>query len=181
MTHLPTAERSGIRHFAFSIANTNFLAHLLDGEDEPDVLAALQQQPALLSGLFICFFNEEWGGEDCEAWLLKQLQNEMKTMTDMPTLDVNAPKWMSTVVRFADALATDTLHGVDHASRLLHCNGGSPIEMVFAVLTNVLIINGRGEPQNEDVAWRRASEMAMWLLDHNPPATPFTADETALV
>ena len=88
---------------------------------------------------------------------------------------------MGVVVAFADALAEDRLERVPAPSRLLHLNGGSPLEMVFAVLTNVLNIDAQGRPLNTAEAWRRAVEMACWLLDRSQPATPFSRQETVLV
>ena len=165
--------------FAFSIANTNLLCHLLEDEEaEPDYLDAIRREPALLAALFSAHLNEAL---DPELWLLQRLRAPVSDALPVPRLRLDTPGWMAVVVWFADALARDSLEPVPSPSRLLHLNGGSPLEMVFAVLTTVLDIDAQGRPLNTAQAWRRAAEMAHWLLDRAAPTMPFTAAETVLV
>ena len=179
MAQLSIDDRNGVRMFAFAVANTNLLCHLLsDDELEPDYLDAIRREPPLLAALFACHLDE---APDPEHWLLERLRAPASDADSLPVLPPDAPGWMGVVVAFADALAEDRLEGVPVPSRLLHLNGGSPLEMVFAVLTNVLDIDAQGLPRNTAQAWHRAAEMVSWLLDQAAPSVPFSDEETALV
>ena len=86
------------------------------------------------------------------------------------------PKWNPRVLfrspahssGVADALAEDRLERVPAPSRLLHRNGGSPLEMVFAVLANAFNIALTGDSSRSVipyVAWlRRRSRQSSWPL-----------------
>ena len=176
---LGVEERRDIRMFAFAVANGNLLCHLLDDDElEPDYLAAIQREPSLLAALFTAFLSEEI---DPERWLLEQLRDPFGAPSLLPTLRADAPRWMETVISFADALAEDRLEGVPEPSRLIYCGGGSPLERVFAVFTNLLEVDPHGQPLRPTHARSRAAEMALWLLERTPPAVPFSPEETLLV
>ena len=176
---LGVEERRDIRMFAFAVANGNLLCHLLDDDElEPDYLAAIRCEPSLFTGLFTAFLNEEI---DPERWLLKRLCDPLAEVSPLPTLRADAPRWMETVISFAGALAEDRLEGVPEPSRLLYYNGGSPLEMVFAVFTNLLEVDLHGQPLRTTYARSRGAEMARWLLERTPPEVPFSQEETSLV
>ena len=173
--------RSALRFFAYWIANMTLIINLIpDDAEEPDYLAAIADEPALLGQLFAAHLAEEFGGEDAAAWLLARMT--APEPPPVPCLPPEAPGWMQVVVEFADDLAHDRLEGCPQPSRLLFCNGGSPLEAVFAVLGNVLRIDGAGQPLNAARARERAAELArVWLEPGYRPAEPFRRAETELV
>ena len=181
MQQISEDDRSALRFFAYWIANTTLIINLIEeGEEEPDYLDAIREEPALLRALFAAHLAEDFGGEDASEWLLAHLR-EPTAAAPLPDLPAEAPGWMTVVVDFADALARDRLPECPEASRLLHCNGGSPLEQVFAVLTNVLRVDEDGAPLNAAHARQRAGQMAARLLDDRRPEIAFTRDETELV
>ncbi|MBX7220752.1 MAG: hypothetical protein K1Y36_12455 [Blastocatellia bacterium] len=93
--------------------------------------------------------------------------------------------WKAVIQQFAllfgtGTLEPDILRNLNYVERLV--DEPSRLEIVFAVLGNVLEIDLEGKVTNQEWAFRRAAEMAKtWCLSGYEPAQPFADWETELL
>lgn len=146
-----------VRFHAYHIANTTFIINV--GDDDPDYDAFVGPPGPTLGDLFSMEFTP---GASPERWLYDWVQTGVRP--PVPPLPDDVPGWQAAVVRFASdlgarRLAPDLLWQIpeDDLHGLIVKRGGSPLEMVFAVLVNAMEINPQGAPVDEPWARRRAA------------------------
>ena len=199
---LPLSLRSDMRFFAFYIGNGTLMVPSV-ADIELDYFEALGRRGPLLGGVFAVWASvsvlvesgvlpERSPKVRAAAWLRRQI--EPAYVVDPPfdpreiAADGAGAGWAEEVIRFARDLGEGTLEPsilghLDYVPSLTgHGHGaGSELEMLFAILGNVLRVDGEGRVTNAAHARLRAAQYVRSLVDADyRPEPKFTAEETAL-
>ena len=176
--HLSSEVRSQVRLFAFFVGNASMLDDLYD--DDFDALAyssLFTRRDNTLGDLFAIYLNvlaadtegnlrphgAERAGERAQQWLRHAydprytIEPPVEAWELFP--DTTDVPWKQPIKNFArdlgrGAVAPDLLAGIDLLPYLT--DGGTWLERLFAIFTNVLLIDGDGHALNAAWAARRA-------------------------
>ena len=177
----PIDDRIELRFFAFWLANGTLIINFDDPVPE---YATLLEEPGPWLGALIegHLAEDHVAGADIARWLYEHLRG--REPGPPPTLPADAPAWKHLVARFARELGWRRIPaGADPAdiAGLLLEWGGSPLELVFATLGNVIALDEAGRVCDEAQAFARGEAMLRIQLGIDDEADPpFEIWETAL-
>ena len=179
---LPVDYRASLRYFAFWLANGTLI--LSYPKPVPDYQALLEQPGDWLGLLIEGHLAARHHGQrpGIERWLYDHLSGHEPGPP--PKLPADAPAHERLIVRFAHELGWRRIPAggdPDDVEGLLVDWGGSPLELTFATLGNVIALDEAGELCNGEAAFARACAMLRVQFELDEEADPpFAAWETAL-
>lgn len=177
--------RSDIRYFAFLVGNGSLLPDDIDFDYE----AYLMRKDDALGCVFAVYLNNlharlSWGGDHnpshrAAQWLMHYCVTDYHVAPPFEPWELQGNKStgdaFDAVKLFAlllgqCALEPGILDGVDYIPYLF--NGGSFLESIFAVFTNVSRVNSEGHVLNATQAQRRAAQYIRQCIDKYYHAVP---------
>lgn len=178
---IPVDDRAALRFFAFWLANGTLIINYDD--PVPDYEPLLEAPGPWLGTLIEGHLaGDHVEGPSIERWLYDHLRG--RDVGPPPTLPAGAADWKHLIARFARELGWHRIpEGVDPDDVVgLLCEwGGSPLELVFATLGNVIALDEAGRVCNADAAFARGVDMLRSQFEMEPrPDPPFTEWETTL-
>lgn len=178
---IPLDDRAALRFFAFYVANGTLIINFPDPVPNYEPLFA---EPGPWLGVLFegHLATIDHPGPGIERWLYDHLSGAEPGPP--PKLPLDAPEWQRVIVRFATDLGWHRIPaGVDPADveGIVTEWGGSPLELVFATLGNVIALDSAGRVTNAEAAYARGVAMLRSQFEMDPPADPpFTEWETTL-
>ena len=201
--HLTTEFRSDLRFFAFFVANGSLFADSFWNRYGFEYITFLIENKSILGQLFSIFVNvwqprciAERAKLDfrndpqfrAEQYLMNQIDSgyEVTPQFEPWELVVSGSEisWKECVNEFSMSLAVGRLEpsvlgGSDYVSGLFNC--GSTLEAIFAVFSNVLLIDEHGNPTNKERAYFRAAQCTkQWCVPGYEVEPQFEGWETEL-
>jgi len=178
---IPIDDRAALRFFAFWLANGTLIINY--DEPVPDYEPLFEAPGPWLGTLIEGHLAEDHvEGPSIERWLYGHLSGQ--DVGPPPALPADAPDWKLLVARFARELGWHRIPAgaeADDVVGLLADWGGSPLELIFATLGNVIALDDAGQVSNAEAAFARGVDMLRVHFEMDPPPDPpFAEWETVL-
>jgi hypothetical protein len=201
--HLSTEFRSDLRYFAFFVANGSlFASRLWNGYGFPYIPFLLEKN-SVFGRMFSIFVNvwrpcgieeratreprliPDYRAEQYLMNLIEPSREVVPALQDWELIGVNPQgSWKDSVKAFSISLGDgrlqpDLLADIDYVPGLFNC--GSTLEAIYAVFSNVLTIDERGNPTNQERAYFRAAQcVKQWCVPGYRVEPQFAGWETEL-
>jgi hypothetical protein len=201
--HLSKEFRTDLRFFAFFVANGSLFAGSVWPNKDFEYIYSLLEKDRVFGRLFSVFVNawepctlEQRATRDitlypsyrAEQYLMNHIDSGYEIVPGLEPreLDVRGSKvqWKECINEFSLSLGNgdlepELLGGIDYVPGLFNC--GSTLEAIYAVFSNVLMIDQDGRPANKERASFRAAQcVKQWCVPEYEPEPRFEGWEVEL-